>query len=577
MVTSGEAGDSNGVKRRTTCGCTKDDFLPEESFQSWGNYVKALASTKERVKDRILTRSSDHLELHEMRERSQHEMKKNLNWWDLMWFGVGSIMGAGIFVLTGEAARNGAGPAVVLSYLISGIAALLSVLCYTEFAVELPVAGGSFAYLRVELGDFVAYIAAGNILFEYIVSGAGVARAWTSYFATLCNHSPNDFRINVSSFPDDFGHLDPIAVAVSVIICIGASLSIKGSSRFNSIASIIHIGVVIFIFVAGMTQANTANYSPFLPHGVRGILKASAMLFFAYIGFDGVATLAEEVKNPGRDIPIGLIGSMMIVITGYCALAATLCLMQSYELIDVDAPFTVAFQASGMKWAKYVVAFGALKSMTTVLLANLIGQARYFTHIGRTHMAPPFLAAINKRTGTPINATVIMTIANCLVGFFTSLDVLANLLSISTLFIFSLVSLALLVRRYYESGETSSSDRNKVIACLVLIVGSSIATSAYWAVSDGWIGYVVTVSIWFVSTLVLQIMVKEAKKPKIWGAPFLPWLPSASIAMNVFIMGSIDGPSFLRFGMWTLILLIYYLLVGLHASYDAARMDAVPA
>ncbi|CAM8979652.1 unnamed protein product [Rhodiola kirilowii] len=577
MVTSGEAGDSNGVKRRTTCGCTKDDFLPEESFQSWGNYVKALASTKERIKDRILTRSSDHLELHEMRERSQHEMKKNLNWWDLMWFGVGSIMGAGIFVLTGEAARNGAGPAVVLSYLISGIAALLSVLCYTEFAVELPVAGGSFAYLRVELGDFVAYIAAGNILFEYIVSGAGVARAWTSYFATLCNHSPNDFRINVSSFSDDFGHLDPIAVAVSVIICIGASLSIKGSSRFNSIASIIHIGVVIFIFVAGMTQANTANYSPFLPHGVRGILKASAMLFFAYIGFDGVATLAEEVKNPGRDIPIGLIGSMMIVITGYCALAATLCLMQSYELIDVDAPFTVAFQASGMKWAKYVVAFGALKSMTTVLLANLIGQARYFTHIGRTHMAPPFLAAINKRTGTPINATVIMTIANCLVGFFTSLDVLANLLSISTLFIFSLVSLALLVRRYYESGETSSSDRNKVIACLVLIVGSSIATSAYWAVSDGWIGYVVTVSIWFVSTLVLQIMVKEAKKPKIWGAPFLPWLPSASIAMNVFIMGSIDGPSFLRFGMWTLILLIYYLLVGLHASYDAARMDAVPA
>ncbi|KAL9673135.1 hypothetical protein QQ045_029388 [Rhodiola kirilowii] len=549
-----------------------------ESFQSWGNYVKALASTKERIKDRILTRSSDHLELHEMRERSQHEMKKNLNWWDLMWFGVGSIMGAGIFVLTGEAARNGAGPAVVLSYLISGIAALLSVLCYTEFAVELPVAGGSFAYLRVELGDFVAYIAAGNILFEYIVSGAGVARAWTSYFATtLCNHSPNDFRINVSSFPDDFGHLDPIAVAVSVIICIGASLSIKGPSLFNSIASIIHIGVVIFIFVAGMTQANTANYSPFLPHGVRGILKASAMLFFAYIGFDGVATLAEEVKNPGRDIPIGLIGSMMIVITGYCALAATLCLMQSYELIDVDAPFTVAFQASGMKWGKYVVAFGALKSMTTVLLANLIGQARYFTHIGRTHMAPPFLAAINKRTGTPINATVIMTIANCLVGFFTSLDVLANLLSISTLFIFSLVSLALLVRRYYESGETSSSDRNKVIACLVLIVGSSIATSAYWAVSDGWIGYVVTVSIWFVSTLVLQIMVKEAKKPKIWGAPFLPWLPSASIAMNVFIMGSIDGPSFLRFGMWTLILLIYYLLVGLHASYDASRMDAVPA
>uniref|UniRef100_A0A7N0VHZ3 Cationic amino acid transporter C-terminal domain-containing protein n=1 Tax=Kalanchoe fedtschenkoi TaxID=63787 RepID=A0A7N0VHZ3_KALFE len=576
MVTSVEGGGNGGVKRRT-CGCTKNDFLPEESFQNWGNYIRALSSTKERIKDRIFTRSSDHLELHEMRERSQHEMKKNLNWWDLMWFGVGSIMGAGIFVLTGEAARNNAGPAVVLSYLISGIAALLSVLCYTEFAVELPVAGGSFAYLRVELGDFVAYIAAGNILFEYIVSGASVARSWTSYFATLCNHSPNDFRINVSSLSDDFGHLDPIAVAVSIIICIGAALSIKGSSRFNSIASIIHVGVMIFIFIAGMTQADSANYTPFLPYEFRGVLKASAVLFFAYIGFDGVATLAEEVKNPGKDIPIGLIGSMLIAITGYCALAVTLCLMQPYKLIDVDAPFSVAFQSAGMKWAKYIVAFGALKSMTTVLLANLIGQARYFTHIGRTHMAPPFLAAINQRTGTPINATVIMTVANCLVGFFTSLDVLANLLSISTLFIFSLVALALLVRRYYESGETSSSDRNKVVAFLVLIVGSAISTSVYWAVSDGWIGYAATVPVWFLSTLGLQIMVKAAKNPKIWGAPFLPWLPSASIAMNVFIMGSIDAPSFLRFGMWTLILLIYYLLVGLHASYDAARMQAVPA
>lgn len=576
MVSGGE-GDGNGMKRRTSCGCSKDDFLPEESFQSWGNYVKALASTKERIKDRILTRSSDHLELHEMRERSQHEMKKNLTWWDLMWFGVGSIMGAGIFVLTGEAAHNNAGPAVVLSYLISGIAALLSVLCYTEFAVELPVAGGSFAYLRVELGDFVAYIAAGNILFEYVVSGAGVARAWTSYFATLCNHSPNDFRIHVPSLSDDFGHLDPIAVAVSVIICIGAALSIKGSSRFNSVASIIHIGIVIFIFIAGMTQANTVNFTPFLPYGVRGILKASAVLFFAYIGFDGVATLAEEVKKPARDIPIGLIGSMLIAIVGYCALATTLCLMQSYTTIDVDAPFTVAFQSSGMKWAKYIVAFGALKSMTTVLLANLIGQARYFTHIGRTHMAPPFLAAINERTGTPINATVIMTVCNCLVGFFTSLDVLANLLSISTLFIFSLVALALLVRRYYESGETTSTDRNKVIGFLTLIVVSSIATSAYWAVSDGWIGYIVTVPIWFASTLGLQVMVKEAKKAKVWGVPLLPWLPSASICMNVFIMGSIDGASFLRFGVWTLILLVYYLLIGLHASYDAAKMEAVAA
>ncbi|KAI5331612.1 hypothetical protein L3X38_021738 [Prunus dulcis] len=574
MVTGIEAaagGQGNGIRKRS-CFCSKEDFLPEESFKSWGNYVHALANTKTRLTDRILARSMDHQELEQMRARSNNQMKKTLNWWDLIWFGIGAVMGTGIFVLTGQAARNDAGPAVVISYFISGVSALLSVLCYTEFSVELPVAGGSFSYLRVELGDFVAYIAAGNILFEYVVAGASVARSWTSYFATLCNHNPNDFRINVPALADNFNHLDPIAVVISILVCIGAALSMKASSRFNSVTTIVHLVVLVFIFITGMTKANPANFTTnFLPFGFRGVLKASAVLFFAYVGFDGVATLGEEIKNPGRDIPIGLIGSMLVTITTYCVLSATLCLMQPYSQIDADASFTMAFQAAGMNWAKYIVALGAIKGMTTVLLANLIAQARYFTHIGRTHMAPAILASIHPKTGTPVNATVIMTVANCLVALFTSLDVLANLLSISTLFIFSLVSLALIVRRYYVTGETSTSDRNKLIIFLTLIVGSSIATAVYWVLSQGWIGYVVTGVIWFAATLGLQLTLKQAKKPKLWGVPLVPWLPSASIAFNVFILGSIDVPSFIRFAIWTLVLLVYYIFVALHASYDAAR------
>ncbi|KAJ7969075.1 putative Cationic amino acid transporter [Quillaja saponaria] len=567
----GPGGHNNGIRKRA-CICSKEDLLPEESFESWGNYIKALASIKTRLKDRLFARSQDQLELNEMRGRSQNEMKKTLNWWDLIWFGLGAVMGAGIFVLTGEAARNYAGPAVIISYLISGVSAFLCVLCYTEFAVELPVAGGSFAYLRVELGDVIAYIAAGNILFEYMVAGASVARSWTSYFATLCNHNPNDFRWHVSALEESYSHLDPIAVVVSIAVCIGAALSMKGSSRFNSIATIIHIILLIFILIAGLTKANPANYSSFTPYGIQGVMKASAVLFFAFVGFDGVATLGEEVKKPGRDIPIGLIGSMVITIVVYCLLAATLCLMQPYTQIDADAPFTVAFQAVGMKWAKYIVALGALKGMTTVLLANLVGQARYFTHIARTHLAPPFLAVINGKTGTPVNATIIMTVANSIVAFFTSLDILANLLSISTLFIFSLVAVALIVRRYYVTGETTNSDRNRLIGFLLLIIGSSIGTAAYWALSkNGWIGYIVTVTIWFLATLGLNLTLKQARKPKMWGVPLLPWLPSACIAINVFIMGSIDGASFVRFIIWTLILLVYYVFVALHSSYDAAK------
>lgn len=195
-------------------------------------------------------------------------------------------------------------------------------------------AGGSFAYLRVELGDFVAFIAAGNILLECLIGGAAVARAWTSYFATLCNHKPEDFRIIASSLPEGYNHLDPIAVVVLIVTCAVAVISIKGSSRLNYVASIIHVLVILLIIVAGLSKADPSNYTPFAPFGTRGVFKASSVLFFAYGGFDGVATMAEETKNPGRDIPIGLVGSMAVITLLYCLLAVTLCLMQPYQNVS---------------------------------------------------------------------------------------------------------------------------------------------------------------------------------------------------------------------------------------------------
>ncbi|KAJ8631393.1 hypothetical protein MRB53_024716 [Persea americana] len=573
MEGTSQVGNGETALRRRWCMCSKEDFLPGPSFSSWGSYMKAMGETGMRLKDRITTRSREDAELNEVRGRSQHEMKRDLSWWDLIWFGVGAVVGAGIFVLTGLEAREVAGPAVVLSYLISGISAMLSVFCYTEFAVEIPVAGGSFAYLRVELGDFVAFIAAGNILLEYVIGNAAVARAWTSYFATLLNHRPDDFRIIVSNglLAQDYNHLDPLASAVSMIICVGVVFSTKGSSRFNYIASILHIIVILLVIIAGLTQANSANYSNFAPFGVRGIFKASAVLFFAYISFDAVSTMAEETKNPAKDIPIGLVGAMSIVTTVYCLLAITLCLMQPYYAVDTDAPFSVAFEVLGMSWAKYFVAFGALKGMTTVLLAGAVGQARYLTHIARTHMVPPCLAHVHGRTQTPINATVVMMVATAIIAFFTSLDILSNLLSISTLFIFMLVAIALLVRRHYVSGVTTETNRNRMIVSIVLILGSSIGTAADWSMSNGWVVYAVTIPIWIAATLGMKVMVPQARKPKMWGVPLVPWLPSLSIAMNIFLLGSIDKDSFIRFAVWTAVLLVYYLFMGLHASYDTAK------
>ncbi|XP_073354703.1 cationic amino acid transporter 1-like [Aegilops tauschii subsp. strangulata] len=466
-------------------------------------------------------------------------MRRELNWWDLAWFGVGAVIGAGIFVLTGQEAKEAAGPAVVLSYAVSGISAMLSVFCYTEFAIEIPVAGGSFAYLRVELGDFMAFIAAGNILLEYCIGGAAVARSWTSYFATLLNHHPNDFRIHATSLAEDYNRLDPIAVVAKL-------------SNFTA---------------------------DFAPYGARGIFAASAVLFFAYIGFDAVSTMAEETKNPAKDIPVGLVGAMALTTVVYCVLAVTLCLMQPYRDIDPDAPFSVAFSAVGMDWAKYIVAFGALKGMTTVLLVSAVGQARYLTHIARTHMAPPCLAVVSPRWGTPVRATVTMLTATAIIAFFTDLGILSNLLSISTLFIFMLVAVALLVHRYYASGETTTANRNKLVSCIAVILAASVGTAVYWglAVDGGWAAYVVTVPAWFAATLYLHLGVPKARVPKMWGVPLVPWLPSASIFINIFLLGSIDAKSFMRFAIWTVALLVYYFFVGLHASYDTAKVLAAEA
>lgn len=276
--------------------------------------------------------------------------------------------------------------------------------------------GGSFAYLRVELGDFVAFIAAGNILLEYVISCAAVSRSWTSYFATLCNKNPDDFRIVVHNMNPNYNHFDPIAVIVLAAICILAIYSTKGSSIFNYIASVVHVVIIAFIVIVGLIHVKPQNYVPFAPFGVRGVFQASAVLFFAYVGFDAVATMAEETKNPSRDIPIGLVGSMVVTTIAYCLLSATLCLMQPYTSIDVNAPFSVAFSAIGWDWAKYIVSLGALKGMTTVLLVSVVGQARYLTH-----MILPWFSLVDEHIWTIVNVMIAMVVASVVIAFFIEL------------------------------------------------------------------------------------------------------------------------------------------------------------
>ncbi|KAL6283318.1 hypothetical protein ACE6H2_014247 [Prunus campanulata] len=551
---------------------SKHDFFPEPTFQNLSSYKDALSHTPCRLKDRLLHRSSDSFELLQLPKQSENRMKRCLTWWDLVWLGFGSVVGSGIFVITGQATREDAGPSIVLSYAISGFSALLSVLCYTEFAVEIPVAGGSFSYLRIELGDFVAFIAAGNILLEALVGSAGLGRSWSSYFASMFRTDDTDFlRIRVKSFADGFNLLDPIAV---VVLLVANSIAMSGTRRtsvLNWIASIASAFIIVFIIIVGFVRGNTANLTPFFPFGAEGCFKAAAVVFWSYTGFDMVANMAEEAKKPSRDIPVGLIGSMSLITVVYCLMALALSMMQKYTEIDKDAAYSVAFEAIGMDWAKYLVSICALKGMTTSLLVGSMGQARYTTQIARAHMIPPWFALVHPKTGTPIYATVMVTLISAVIALFTSLDVLSSVFSFSTLCIFMFVAIALLVRRYYVKDETPKNDLVKFLICLFVIIGSSIGISVLWnADKRGWIWYVVFGVIWLLGTLWMAFLPKH-RVPKVWGVPLVPWLPALSIGINVFLIGSLGYVAFLRFFICTAVMVAYYLLVGVHATYDVAR------
>ncbi|XP_073110674.1 cationic amino acid transporter 5-like [Elaeis guineensis] len=565
----GEAADE--FQTRSYWRCSKKDFFPEKSFESWAAYKAALGQTHHRFKDRLLGRSSDATELGEVRKQSENDMKRCLSWWDLTWFGFGSVIGAGIFVLTGREAHDHAGPAIILSYVASGISAMLSVFCYTEFSVEIPVAGGSFAYLRVELGDFAAFIAAANLILESVVGSAAVARAWTSYLATLLNRPSNSLTIH-THLAKGFNLLDPIAVIVLAVTATIAMISTKRTSQFNWIASAVHVVVIVFVIIGGFAHANTTNLKPFLPHGVQGVFQAAAIVYFAYGGFDNIATMAEETRNPSRDIPLGLLGSMSIITVIYCLMALSLSMMQKYTDIEPNAAYSVAFKSVGWTWAQYIVSLGALKGMTTVLLVGALGQARYTTHIARSHIIPPFFALVHPKTGTPIYATILITFCAACISFFSSLEILASLLSVSTLFIFMMMATALLVRRYYMRGVSSRSHLLKLSSFLLLIIASSMGTAAFWGLRPhGWIGYLITIPLWMVGTLGIQLFVPQCRTPEVWGVPLVPWLPSLSIAINLFLMGSLGAEAFIRFGICTLIMLLYYLFFGVHATYDMAH------
>ncbi|MBA0862733.1 hypothetical protein Goshw_012224 [Gossypium schwendimanii] len=512
-------------------------------------------------------------ELNQVRLRSGADMKRKLKWYDLVALGVGGMLGVGVFVTTGPVARNHSGPSVFISYIIAGISALLSSLCYTEFSVQIPVAGGAFSYLRVTFGEFVGYFAGANILMEYVLSNAAVARSFTEYLCSAFGISdPNSWRVEVPGLLQGYNKLDFSAVALVLILTFCLCHSTKESSILNLIMTAFHIVFFGFIIIMGFCNGSVENLvkpTGLTPNGIRGVLDGAAIVYFSYIGYDSVSTLAEEIQNPPVTLPVGIIGSVFIVSGLYCLMALTLCVMVPYNQIAEKASYSMAFQRIGWKWAGNIVGAGASLGIVASLLVAMLGQARYLCVIGRARLVPSWLSKVHPSTGTPLNATLFLGLCTASIALFTDLDIVIEIISIGTLLVFYLVANALIYRKYVL---TSKNPPFPTLSFLFLITSCAIGFSISWKLEQQWWGLPLFGGIIMVVTAFFQYTVPCLGPPSEWSVPFMPWPAAVSIFLNVFLMTTLKMLSFQRFAIWGLLITLFYVLYGVHSTFEAEEM-----
>jgi APA family basic amino acid/polyamine antiporter len=429
-------------------------------------------------------------------------LRKRLSARHLVGFGIGVVIGTGIFTLTGVEAKQAAGPAVVISFAIAGVVALLAALCYAELASAVPTAGSAYSYAYATAGELVAWIIGWDLFLEFALGAASVARGWSSYVGNLL-HLPTSL----------FGEAAPFNLGAALIVVVLTAIAIAGireSARFTGGLVIIKVAICVFVIAAGAFFVRGANLSPFIPpghasageggvkqplihaifglqpavFGVGGVLTAAAVVFFAYTGFESVANLSEETKKPARDLPLGLLGTLGLSTLLYIGVSLVVVGMVNYRQIDIGAPIADAFDQVGLSWAAVLVDIAAVAGLTSVILVDLVTVSRIGFAMGRDGLLPPAVAKVSPRTGTPVRLTLIYAAVVFVLASFIKLETLANLVSIGTLFAFVLVSLAVPVlrrkrpqlRRPFRVPLSPVLPIVSALACLYLMLNLSIET-----------------------------------------------------------------------------------------------------
>jgi APA family basic amino acid/polyamine antiporter len=453
--------------------------------------------------------------------------------------GVGAIIGAGIFVATGAAAHNVAGPALMLSYVLAGVTCVFAALCYAEFASMVPVAGSAYTYAYATLGELFAWIIGWDLILEYAVGAATVANGWSGYFQSVIAKFGLQFSPALSGPPivydaatGDFvrtaGFINLPAVIIVVIVTIVLVKGIQESAGFNASMVFLKVAAVLFVIFVGAFYVNPDNWTPFAPFGMTGVsffgntlfgqtdaggapvgmMAGAAIIFFAYIGFDSVSTHAEEARDPRRDVPIGIIASLLICTVLYIAVVAVLTGMVPYDRLSVDAGVSDAFKQAGLPWAEFIIAAAGVAGITSVLLVMMLSAPRVFLAMARDGMVPPhFFGDVHPKFRTPWKSTIAIGVFVSILAGFLPIDALLHMTNIGTLFAFVIVCTAVLIMRRTDP---------------------------------------------------------QAERP--FKTPFYPFVPVAGILACLLLMFSLPAENWYRLFVWMAVGFVIYFLYGYHHS-----------
>ncbi|XP_027900503.1 high affinity cationic amino acid transporter 1-like [Xiphophorus couchianus] len=575
-----------------------------------------------------------------------------LSIFDLVALGVGSTLGAGVYVLAGAVARENAGPCIVVSFLIAALASVLAGLCYAEFGARVPRTGSAYLYSYVTVGELGGYISGWNLILSYVIGTSSVARAWSATFDELTGKHIEKFcnqymKMNIpwlAEYPDMF--------AVFIILSLTALLGfgVKESAMVNKIFTCINVLVLLFVIISGLVKGDLKNWKldpakilnatgnathnttfphpkngslgagGFMPFGWTGVLSGAATCFYAFVGFDCIATTGEEVKNPQRAIPIGIVASLLICFVAYFGVSAALTVMMPYYLLDKNSPLPVAFQYVGWEGATYAVAIGSLCALSTSLLGSMFPMPRVIWAMAEDGLLFKCLAKISTRTKTPLSATVTSGIVAAMMAFLFELKDLVDLMSIGTLMAYTLVAACVLILRYqpeqlstaYEMANTqdepeSYSEGNSdvfpqpedtvsiknllspsnpepsplsgrtVNICTSILVVLMCVFSAVAAqqILAPWAVILMSVTMAAIVLLTFVIFRQPQSKAKLaFKVPLLPFIPIISMFVNIYLMMQLNKGTWLLFTIWMLIGIFIYFLYGFWNSAEATRSDA---